>query len=113
MKLNDEQIAARLADMEGWVRKDEKWMMKKYRFKAFLHGIEFVNEVAQISENRNHHPFISIDYKMVTLNLTTWKAGGLTELDFALAGEYDEAYTAIRAKHSDHESPSLPNLKAD
>jgi 4a-hydroxytetrahydrobiopterin dehydratase len=35
---------------------------------------------------------ISIDFKLVTLKLTSWHAGGLTELDFTAAASYDQAH---------------------
>ena len=92
MKLTEEQIEERLAASGGWKREDGKWIVKKYRFRTFLNAIDFVNLIAQSSEQLNHHPFISIDYKMVTLRMTTWYDGGLTELDFTAAAAFDRAY---------------------
>ncbi|WP_029192423.1 4a-hydroxytetrahydrobiopterin dehydratase [Paenibacillus harenae] len=92
MKLTEEQIALGLAEIEGWKREDGKWIAKKYRFQTFMDGIEFVNRIAVISERLNHHPFISIDYKMVTLRMTSWHAGGLTELDFTAAAQFNGAF---------------------
>ena len=37
----------------------------------------------------NHHPGIAIDYRRVTVKLTTWHAGGLTKLDVDSAEAYD------------------------
>ena len=85
----DEAIAA----LDGWVREDEKWIHRSYRFKTFPDAVAFVNRVAAIAEEMVHHPFISIDYKRVTLRLTSWHAGGLTELDMDSARRYNEAYT--------------------
>lgn len=90
-RLTDAEIEKSIGSLIGW-KLDGKFVVKKYRFKEFLKGIEFVNEIAQLSENQNHHPFIAIDYKLVTLKLTSWHAGGLTDLDVALAKKYDEIY---------------------
>lgn len=92
MKLNELEIQKRLAILEGWKLTDQRWIVKKYRFHDYLKGVEFVQKVAQLSENVNHHPFISIDYKLITIKLSSWKAQGLTELDFELANKYDELY---------------------
>jgi 4a-hydroxytetrahydrobiopterin dehydratase len=100
MKLTEEQIEDKLAEAAGWQRDDAKWIVKKYRFRGYLEGISFVNRVAQAAERLNHHPFISIDYKLITLRLTSWHAGGLTELDFTAAAEFDRAFTP----------PELPQL---
>ncbi len=95
-KLQPQEIETYLSTVEGWQLIEDKWIQKKYRFKQFLSGIRFVNEVAQIAENRlNHHPFISIEYKLITLRMTTWHAGGLTELDFQAATAFDEAYRQL------------------
>jgi 4a-hydroxytetrahydrobiopterin dehydratase len=93
-KLTDAELAAKWQSFPGWASEGEvsKWIFKKYRFREFMTGIAFVNEVARTAEALNHHPMIAIDYKMVTLRLTTWSAGGLTELDFQSAAEYDRAY---------------------
>jgi 4a-hydroxytetrahydrobiopterin dehydratase len=92
MKLSEQEIEFQLSTLPGWKRKDEKWIEKKFRFKQFLEGIAFVNQVADLSERLVHHPMIAIDYKMVTMRLTTWNEGGLTDLDFALAREIDGLY---------------------
>ncbi|MBO0960137.1 4a-hydroxytetrahydrobiopterin dehydratase [Neobacillus sp. MM2021_6] len=85
------EIDDSLAELPGW-KLDGKFIVKKYRFQEFLKGIAFVNEIAALSEEKNHHPFMAIDYKLVTLRLTSWNAGGLTDLDVALAKNYDEIY---------------------
>lgn len=97
VKLEKADVDERLAGLGTWFLETEesKWIVRKYRFKAFLQGITFVNEVARISEAVNHHPMIAIDYKMVTLRLTSWSAGGLTELDFSTAAKFDQAYVDV------------------
>lgn len=97
MKLTEEQIAERIAASGGWKREDGKWIVRKYRFGTYLDGIAFVNRVAEAAERLNHHPFISIEYKLIALKLTSWRAGGLTELDFTAAAEFDAAYQASGA----------------
>jgi 4a-hydroxytetrahydrobiopterin dehydratase len=49
----------------------------------------FVNHVAGLAEAMDHHPDILIQYRKVKLTLSTHSAGGLTELDFALAQKID------------------------
>ncbi|MBM7602314.1 4a-hydroxytetrahydrobiopterin dehydratase [Metabacillus crassostreae] len=94
-KLSDIQIDEFLRLIEGWKLSNDKWLEKKYRFKDYLKGIEFVQKVANLSEELNHHPFISIDYKLVTIRLFSWRAKGITELDFELVKKYDEVYKEL------------------
>lgn len=91
-KLTEEQVAAQIDSLQGWALEESKWIVKKYRFREFMAGIRFIGEVAGIAEEQNHHPMIAIDYRLVTLRLTSWNAGGLTDLDFAAAQAYDLAY---------------------
>jgi 4a-hydroxytetrahydrobiopterin dehydratase len=92
LKLTEREIEEKVAAAKGWSREDGKWIVKKYRFGTFLEGIAFVNRVADAAERFNHHPFISIDYKLVTLRMTSWHAGGLTELDFSSAAAFDREH---------------------
>lgn len=85
-----------LARSADW-RRDGREIKRRYGFASFLDAVAFVNGVADLAEERRHHPFISIDYKHVTLRLTTWNAGGLTALDFALAREFDGLFEAEAA----------------
>lgn len=95
-KLNESEIQEHLSKIEHWKRTDEKWMEREYRFLDYLNGIEFVQAVAELAEKMNHHPFISIDYKVVTLKLSSWRANGLTELDIELAKQFDELYSQMK-----------------
>lgn len=93
-RLGEQQIKDKLEQLNGWNLEEERWLVKKYRFKEFLDGIDFVNQIANLSEKEQHHPFISIDYKVTTLKLSSWQAKGLTELDFSLASQYDVIYNS-------------------
>ncbi|MDI3328330.1 MAG: 4a-hydroxytetrahydrobiopterin dehydratase [Alicyclobacillaceae bacterium] len=95
MKLTEEQIQERLPEIPEWSL-DGKRISRRFRFSSFPEAVRFVGAVAEVAERRNHHPFISIDYKVVTLQLTTWHAGGLTELDFEEAKELDELYDRMK-----------------
>lgn len=97
-KLSHEVVRKRLSNLQGWTFSDEKWITKKYRFRNYLNGITFVNEVAQLSEKVNHHPFITIEYVLITIKLSSWRANGLTELDLQLAEDYDELFNHIKMR---------------
>ncbi|TVY10818.1 4a-hydroxytetrahydrobiopterin dehydratase [Paenibacillus cremeus] len=88
--LTEEELTSQLGQLTGWSREDGKWIVKKYRFPSFPDSMAFVNKVASIAEELNHHPMIAIDFRLVTLRLTSWSAGGITGLDMESAGRYDE-----------------------
>ena len=61
-----------------------------FQFRDFSTAMEFVNAVARLAEQANHHPDIDIRWNKVTLSLTTHDEGGLTEKDFDLAMKADQ-----------------------
>ena len=63
---------------------------KTFEFNSYLDGIDFVNLVANVAEQENHHPDISIGYCKVTISLTTHDAGTITEKDYKLAKLIDD-----------------------
>jgi 4a-hydroxytetrahydrobiopterin dehydratase len=93
--VSEEEINQRLHEMPEWAR-SERHIQRRYRFESFLNAIQFTNEVAHIAEEMNHHPFIAIDYRFVTLKLTSWHAGGLTEADFIEAAACDQRYLQFK-----------------
>ena len=72
-----------------WNEKDNT-ITKTFEFSSYLDGIDFVNEVANLSEQENHHPDITVGYCKVIISLTTHDAGSLTEKDFKLAKLIDD-----------------------
>tara|TARA_B100001248_G_C27263101_1_gene399383 strand:- start:12 stop:245 length:234 start_codon:yes stop_codon:yes gene_type:complete len=67
-----------------------KTITKTFEFNSYLDGIDFVNEVANLAEQENHHPDIEILYCKVTISLTTHDVGGLTDKDYKLAKLIDD-----------------------
>jgi len=51
-------------------------------FADFAAAMRWVNQVAVLSERRNHHPDIDIRWNRVTLKLTTHETRGLTDRDW-------------------------------
>jgi 4a-hydroxytetrahydrobiopterin dehydratase len=87
-RLSEDDIAARLAGVPGWQREGD-WLRRVYELATFPAAIAFVNRVADAAEDLDHHPDITIEYKKVTLRVTTHDAGGLTASDFELATRID------------------------
>ncbi|HLQ70973.1 MAG TPA: 4a-hydroxytetrahydrobiopterin dehydratase [Bacillota bacterium] len=95
-RISDAAIQEALDQLDDWKLVDEKWLQKKYRFKNFLSGVDFVQEVAAYAEGKMHHPFISIDYKVVTLKISSWQMKGITDLDIEMVKHFDELYAAAK-----------------
>ncbi|MBM7097682.1 MULTISPECIES: 4a-hydroxytetrahydrobiopterin dehydratase [Alteribacter] len=89
MTLTQEEVVANLEDSAGWSLDDENFMKKQFTLPSFSKAVAFVNEIARLAEDRNHHPQITIDHKTVTLRLYTMDVGGLTQKDFESAYAFD------------------------
>ena len=83
-RLNDNEIADRLAGLGGWERHGDA-IEREYRTADFAGSVDFLNRVAPVAEEMNHHPDVSISWNRVTVSLSTHSQGGLTESDFGLA----------------------------
>jgi 4a-hydroxytetrahydrobiopterin dehydratase len=86
--LSSEETEARLTDLPEWTRVGET-IERRYEFVDFAESIAFVNRVAALAEDCNHHPDLAVSWNVVTLWLTTPSEGGLTENDFELARGVD------------------------
>ena len=91
-KLSPDQIIEKLTALPGWERKGEA-IAKRYTFKAFMDGIRFLNRIADIAEQMDHHPDVTINYRRVTFSLSTHDQGGITDKDFKLANAIEREFT--------------------
>jgi 4a-hydroxytetrahydrobiopterin dehydratase len=87
-RLSEDDARTRLGALLGWAI-DAGCLRKRYSFDTFAAAIAFVSRVAALAEAADHHPDILIEYRHVTLTLTTHDSGGLTERDFSLAAGID------------------------
>ncbi len=88
-RLTQDQINERLSALPGWALREGQ-LTKTFTVRSFAHGVLFVGAIGQLAEAANHHPDVSLhDYNQVTLNLATHSEGGITEKDFALAGQIE------------------------
>jgi|SRR5665213_849946 len=84
VKMDAARIVLALTTLPQWQR-DGEVISRTFEFKDFPAAMDFVNAVASLAEQAQHHPDMDVRWNKVTLALTTHDAGGLTEKDFALA----------------------------
>ena len=89
-KLSDLEIRRALGTLPGWTRKGDA-LHKTYSFARFADGIRFVQQVADVADQMNHHPDIDIRYTKIAFSLSTHDAGGITQRDLELAGAIEKA----------------------
>lgn len=67
-----------------WKAKN-KSLVKEYEFENFEEAIIFINRVAKLATENNHHPRIINDYNRVIIELTTHSEGKITSKDQNMA----------------------------
>ncbi len=93
MRLNKSEIEKKLQEVPGWQLMD-KAIRRESIFRDFREAMAFVNHVAEIAENLDHHPDICIYYNKVVLSVYTHSEGGLTDKDFDLARRVNQWLTS-------------------
>jgi 4a-hydroxytetrahydrobiopterin dehydratase len=86
--LDDQEIEARLTELDGWERAGDA-IEKKFDRGDFVGSVELVKALVEPAEEMNHHPDVAISWSEVTVTITTHSEGGLTENDFELAKRVD------------------------
>ena len=86
------QINENLSKLSDWNLEDNgKSIVKNFEFENFREAVNFINKVAEIAEQENHHPDMVLhDYNQLEIKLTTHSAPGLTKKDFDVALRIDE-----------------------
>lgn len=62
-----------------------------YRFKDYYQTMAFVNVIAQIAHQQNHHPDLKISYNRCTVNYRTHSVNGISMNDFICAAKINTA----------------------
>ena len=60
---------------------------KTFAFKNYLRTMAFVNAIAYIAEQQNHHPELLVRYKTCSVRFNTHDVGGISESDFSWIAE--------------------------
>lgn len=91
--LDDAAITAALDDLPDWER-DGDAIVRTAKLPSFPTAIAVVDRVAEIAEDRDHHPDIDIRWRTLRFRCSTHSAGGITDLDVALARAISEQISA-------------------
>jgi 4a-hydroxytetrahydrobiopterin dehydratase len=86
--LSPAEVADRLAQVDGWTLVDGS-ISQRFTFSDFHHTMAFVNAVAWIAHQQDHHPDLQVGYGGCTVAFRTHSAGGLTLNDFVCASRID------------------------
>ncbi len=87
-KLEPAQVQTLLREVPGYAVDEARMEISKvYSFPDFYETIAFVNALAYIANQEDHHPDLVVSYGKCKVSFTTHDAGGLTENDFICAAK--------------------------
>jgi 4a-hydroxytetrahydrobiopterin dehydratase len=88
--LTAEQAKDMLAEVKDWQLNDSNdEISREYRFKNYYQTMAFVNALAWISHQEDHHPDLEVSYNRCRVRYSTHAIGGLSENDFICAAKAD------------------------
>ena len=88
-----------LGEVTGWTvvrENDQPRLQKRFDFVDFLAAMAFIDKMAALAEEEQHHPDFCVHYSRVDVTLWTHAVKGLSENDFILAAKVDEMVSGIR-----------------
>jgi 4a-hydroxytetrahydrobiopterin dehydratase len=95
--LSPDEAQALLAELDGrWeLSADAKSLSRQITFKNFARAMAFLNRLAEVAEQQNHHPdFCLHSWHKVSITLSTHAIGGLSRNDFIMAAKLQDVVKA-------------------
>jgi 4a-hydroxytetrahydrobiopterin dehydratase len=86
------EIVKRLADRPGWTLSGDGpdvAITRTFTFADYYETIAFVNALALVAHQMDHHPDLSVHYNRCVVRFHTHALQGITETDFECAARAD------------------------
>ena len=87
--LSVDELRAGLEELHPDWSETAGWLVREFRFKGYPATIKFVNAVASIAEDQDHHPVLEVDYGRVVVRYRTHSIDALSENDLICAARID------------------------
>jgi 4a-hydroxytetrahydrobiopterin dehydratase len=93
--LDHNTVTMFLAEVTGWALRPgaepgaPPQIARSFKFDDFLGAMAFVDKMAALAEQEQHHPDFCVHYSQVDVTLWTHAVSGLSENDFILASKID------------------------
>ena len=93
--LGQDEISHYMQQLEpDWQLDSEQQNIRhRYQFKNYYQTIAFVNIIAQIAHQQDHHPELQLGYNQCTVTYSTHSVNGLSVFDFICAAKINAAQT--------------------
>jgi 4a-hydroxytetrahydrobiopterin dehydratase len=86
-----EEAKKLMEKIPGWNLDEKKSeIFREYKFKNFYETMAFVNAVAYVANQEDHHPDLEVGYNYCKLHYHTHAIKGLSENDFICAAKINK-----------------------
>jgi 4a-hydroxytetrahydrobiopterin dehydratase len=86
--LKEEAIKKLLKQVKGWKLAGGE-IRRAFQFEDYYHTMSFVNAVAYIANQQNHHPDMEVGYNKLAIRFSTHSVDGISMNDFICAAKID------------------------
>jgi 4a-hydroxytetrahydrobiopterin dehydratase len=87
-RLDAARLAGLLAQLPGWTQ-DGNAIAKSFAFPGYAPTLAFVNAVARIAQEQDHHPDIAFGYNRCRVAYSTHSVGGVSLNDLICAAKIE------------------------
>ena len=88
--MDAEAARGMLGQLNDWeLDESGKEISRSFTFKNYYQAIAFVNALAWIAHQEDHHPDLHVAYNRVQVRFSTHSIGGLSQNDFICAAKID------------------------
>lgn len=84
-----EEYRAQISSVWEFISEQPSRLRARFSFRNYYQTVAFVNALAWVAHQNNHHPDVSFSYRECTVEWTTHAAQGLTLNDFICAAKTD------------------------
>ena len=81
--LTSEEVNIKIAEVNSW-KVISGSLQKEFEFVNFVKAIEFINQIAEVAEEQEHHPVITNSYNYLKIELKTHDVNGISNKDLSL-----------------------------
>lgn len=86
--LPSDEIQKLLKELSGWeLIENGKSIVRHFQFSNYYKTMAFVNAVAWMAHQEDHHPDLEVSYNFCRVKYITHAVGGLSENDFICAAK--------------------------
>ena len=93
-RLTDTEITNLISEINDWdlIQEPVKQIKKIFSFPDYQSGVNFLNAVATMADQEDHHPELVLEWGKVTVIWWSHKIKGLHKNDFICASKTDSLY---------------------